>query len=158
MLTLKDKLVETVLNSAGSKDFQHFYLKKDNRWIDVARDGQVACAIFVSRKLAEFRGLIKNPHATVESTLKDMRASGWYKIDTPQPGAVILWEKKIQTDGQPHHHLGFYIDTDKAISHSDQTRTPIIHSLNFGSNDKDGSARKIETFYWHLHLDESISL
>lgn len=87
---------------------------------------------------------MKQPHAEVASTIKDMEDSGWLKTDQPVPGSVIHWP----ADRNGHEHIGFYIDEHTAMSNSTQQCIPVIHSLNMS----DG--RKPMAFYGHPKLSE----
>jgi len=158
MPTLKDKLIESIKESQGSKDFRHYYIKKNEEWFDTSKNGRLSCAIFVSRKLAEFSGLVICPHATVESTVRDLEKSGWYKINEPKEGAVIVWEDILRSDEKMHSHIGFVLNQNLAISNNGAQGVPWQHHLTkFDEELGQGEnvpERKIKDIYWHKFLDE----
>ncbi|MFA5230741.1 MAG: hypothetical protein WC422_05320 [Candidatus Paceibacterota bacterium] len=62
-------------NSVNCKIFQNLFAKVDNKTIDVLNGGELSCAMFVSSILYLFK-FINNTHATVVSTIKDLKDSG----------------------------------------------------------------------------------
>lgn len=113
---------------------------------DILENGLLSCAFYVSSLLLDV-GLIRAKHATVRGLVEDEFENGglgWYAIDDPQHGDIVVWGPARQKDGQIHRHVGFYIGPATAISHSDRARTPIEHSLRFGK-----PPRAIEAFYTH---------
>ena len=154
-LTCKSYMA-TIKNSIGTKMFRNFYAKINGQKKDVLENGELSCAFFASAILHLFQ-LIKEPHRTVVSTIKDMEESGWYKIKKIKPGSVLMWEDLESSDkGEVrkfHKHLGFYIDGDKAVSNSSRLGRPKIHHLTYGI--RGGKpVRRIETIYWHKKLDK----
>lgn len=134
--------------SVGSQMFRHNFVSVNGEVFDGAGDGRFSCAYYVSSILVIFK-LIKELHANVTSTVRDMKHSGWYKIKNPKMGAVILWVKT----SRGHDHLGFYVGDDQAISNHPSKRYPNKHHWTFGV--KNGRpVRKIEAIYWHKRLDE----
>ncbi len=145
-----DNYLALIKNSVGSKTWQNFYVKINGKKCDVMRSGDLSCAFFVSSLLA-LLGLIKRPHATVNSTLSDMENSGWHKIKKPKIGSILLWESQMGADGESHRHLGFYIGRHKAVSNSSSSRMPLIHHWTFGKR-SGKPKRKIEAIFWHPKL------
>lgn len=96
--------------------------------------------------------LIKEPHATVRATKKDMLDSGWYKIKKPKKGAIIIWAERKYRDNKKHKHLGFYIGNKFAISNSYKKGFPLKHHFTYGKKNS-SSYCKIENFFWHSKLD-----
>jgi len=146
------KMIE---NSLGTRLFQNFYVRIRERVpIDAVEGGRLSCALFVSFILNNF-GLIKKSHTTVKSTLKDMKDSGWFEINTHSGtvprGAVLVWERK-KIGSAIHKHLGFYIGKNQAISNSFHRRKPVCHHWTFG---KKGSKnyRKIIKIFWNKKLN-----
>jgi len=128
------KLIE---NSTGSKLFRNNYFFVDGKSKDLLRNGELSCAFYVSSILYLLK-LIKDVHKTVQGTIKDMKESGWYKIEKPKKGAVILYEP----GKHGHYHLGFYWNKNRAVSNVYYKRSPQFHPLNY-------QGRKILAFYYH---------
>ncbi len=122
-------LLSYIQNSVGSKTYRNFYLKIDGKAVDVAEDGELSCAFFVSNMLSAFN-LINKGHGTVDSTQKDIEESGWTKIDHPKPGCVIIWGPDSQ-DPENHKHIGFYVGDNQAISNSSAKRVISKHDWRF---------------------------
>lgn len=109
--------------SVGSALFKNLYITQRDQSVDVAKDGELSCAIHVSSILA-LSGLIDGPHATVGTTLKEMNEAGWQLSDNPAVGAVMYWP--AGDDG--HEHIGFWLSRGKVISNSAIKRVPVIHN------------------------------
>lgn len=133
------KLIE---NSIGSKLFRNNYFFVDGKSKDLLKNGELSCAFYVSSILYLLR-LIKDVHTTVQGTIKDMEESGWYKIEKPKKGAVILYEP----DKHGHLHLGFYWSKNRAVSNVSSKKSPNFHHLNY-------KRRKILAFYYHKELEK----
>ena len=149
-----ESYMAVIKNSVGTKMFRNFYAKINGQKKDVLENGELSCAFFASAILHLFQ-LIKEPHRTVVSTIKDMEESGWRKIKKIKQGSVLVWENLESSDkGEVrkfHKHLGFYIGGEKAISNSSHLGMPKEHHLTYGA--RDGKpVRKIETIYWHKKL------
>lgn len=143
---LFDTYIAVIKNSIGSKMFRNFYAKVDGKKTDIMKNGDLSCAWFAS-SLVYLSKLIKEPHATVDSTVKDLEQSGWQKIQKPKIGSVLVWEKNHNF----HKHIGFYIGNNKAISNNKKIKTPIIHHWTYGI--KNGKpVRKIEVIFWNPSL------
>jgi hypothetical protein len=128
-------------NSPGSRMFRNFYLRlADGAEFDAVANGQNACAFFVSSLLALF-GKVHGIHGTVATTIRDLEELGWQKIGTPQPGDVVLWERRDQGDGE-HEHLGFFVGAGRAVSTSSSKGEVAEHDLHFGSE-----ARAVTAYY-----------
>lgn len=149
-LLLKDSYLKAIENSVGSKLFRNLYFDIDDKKTDILKNGVLSCAFFVSWILKNFN-LIKEGHAMVNGTIKDLHKSGWKKIKRPKTGAVLVWEEKTFTDG-PHKHIGFYIGKNKAVSNSLKTKYPIKHHWTFGSK-SDKNYRRIIEIWWSKKLD-----
>ena len=141
-LLLKNYL-HMVKASVDSPLFQNLYCSVDGEAKDILRDGDLSCAFFVSWILMPFH-LLKNAHATVAGTVRDLKESGWVTITEPKPGAVIVWTPR-ETEGEIHAHIGFAIEDGKAISNDKDKRSPQIHSWN---------SRPVEEILWHPKLSE----
>lgn len=132
-----ESYLKMIKNSVGAKMFRNLYLKVDGKKIDATKNGNLSCAFFVSNILLMW-GLIKEGHANVPSTIKDMLNNGWEEVskDKIKPGNVIVWEKKTTPNGRLHLHNGFYIGNKKAISNYYKKRTPVVHSWDYNSKRK----------------------
>lgn len=147
---LKASYLKTIENSIGSKIFRNLYFEVNGKKKDILENGALSCAIFVSWILKNF-DLIKEGHATVDGTIKDLKKTGWRKIKKPRTGAILIWGKKFY-DSEPHKHIGFYIGNNKAISNSYKSRKPLKHHWTFGV--KNGKpVRKVEEIWWHKKLE-----
>lgn len=104
-----------IKNSAGSRAFRNFYAEISGQRKDLLKDGQLSCAFFASTVLRQF-DLIKEPHLTVDGTVKDMLESGWREASRPRVGCVLVWEGKLFKSGEMHKHIGFYIGKNRAVS------------------------------------------
>lgn len=134
-----------IKNSVGSKMFKNLWAKVDGKRKDILRDGDLSCAFYASSVLYLFK-LIKEIHATVDGTIKDLKNSGWVDIKKPKMGAVLVWAEKDFGKGEKHKHMGFYIGNNQAVSNSSSKKCPKIH------NWKIFDGRKIETILWHSKL------
>lgn len=150
--------------------FKNLYVKPaDEPETDLLMNGKRACAVVESGVLL-LNGLIKGMHATVNSTEKDMLASGWTELQPPKDwlntdwkdikpllkdkiGAIIVWENQIdKEDGFGYNHIGFYADDDFAISNDSHLGVPAKHHITWGAPGMAGF-RRIEKIYWHPLLD-----
>lgn len=129
-------------NSLGSKLFQHFYAEVKGKKTDITQGGKLSCAFFVSSLLSMFHWITR-VHGTVEGTQKDLEARGWKVIKKPKKGAVLLWESQDFGQQGIHKHIGFYMGSEKAISHSDKRRCPVEHHWTFHSK------RQVELILWN---------
>jgi len=147
---LKDSYLKIIKNSVGSKIFRSVYFNINGKKVDILKNGELSCAFFVSWILKNL-GLIKQIHATVNGTVKDLKKSGWHRIKKPKIGSILIWEEKLIKNGK-HRHIGFYIDKDKAISNSYKKKIPAIHHWTFGT--KNGiPIRKVTEIWWNKVLD-----
>lgn len=143
----RDTYLAMIKNSAGTKMFRNFYARVDGKKTDVMKNGDLSCAFFVS-SLLSILGLAETTHGTIESTIKDMKQSGWKSVKKLASGNIIVWEEKKE-----HEHIGFYIGNNKALSNSSTKKSPAIHHFTYGvKNSK--PVRKIEAIYWHKKLNE----
>lgn len=134
-----------IKNSVGSKLFRNFYVKNKGKKIDVLRNGELSCAFYVSSILYLFK-LIKDTHATVDKTVKDLQESGWKIIKRPKVGSIIVWEKMDFGGGDIHKHIGFYIGKGRAISNNYKLGYPTEHKWIFPK-------RKVEMIFWNPRLE-----
>jgi len=133
------KLIE---NSIGTKFFRNNYFFIDGKSKDVLKNGDLSCAFYVTTIL-KILNLVKEIHLTVNSTLKDLEKSGWYKIEKPKKGAIVLWDK----NKNGHYHLGFYWKNNIVVSNSTLNKAPVFHSLDY-------NRRKVLAFYFHKEIEK----
>ena len=147
-LLIRESYLKLIKNSVGSKVWRNLYAQVgEEKKKDILGNGKLACSFFVSSVLLIF-GLIKESHATVKGTLKDMADSGWQEIKELKIGSVLLWEEK-----RGHRHLGFLVAQNQAISNSSKRRSPQLHHFTFGKNKQNQPVRKIEKIIWHKKLN-----
>jgi len=144
-LLFKDTYLAFIKGSVGAKSYQSNFAKIGGKKVDLVKKGRLSCAFFVSSVLKTFN-LIAELHTTVDGTIKDMEKSGWYVIETPKIGSVLLWEKE-----RGNKHLGFYIKKDRAISNNKKTSCPSIHHWTYGLQNNQPK-RRIEKIFWHKSI------
>lgn len=148
-VALYDSYIKAIRNSIGSKLFRNLYAYVDGEKRDIARNGTLACDIYVSSTLLMF-GLIDKLYATVDSCVSRLPKCGWYRIKKPRPGAILVWEAVKFPDRQKHKHIGFYIGKNKAVSNNYKKRVPAAHHWNFGGN------RRVTQIFWNKRLSDRI--
>ena len=138
-------------NSARGENwmFRNLFAEINGEQRDILENGGLSCAMTVSSILF-LNKLIKDLHANVSATEKDMIESGWFEIKEAKPGAVLFWEKKVGLDdGKMHGHNGFYIGGDMAISNDSRGKGfPHKHQYTYNGT------RKIEKIYWNDELND----
>lgn len=142
---LKDSLLRTLENSIGTKLFRNSFYIIGGKREDILGNGRLSCAIFVSSILYIFK-LIRDVHATVDGTIRDLEASDWRRVRSPRPGDVLIWEPLRFADGSEHGHIGFYIGSNMAVSNSLRQGCPAKHHYTYGIK-KGRPARKIIAIY-----------
>ena len=148
---LFDTYIAIIKNSVGSKIFRNFYAEVDGKRTDIMKNGNLSCAWFVSSLLYLFK-LMKDAHATVDGTIKDLKKSGWKKIKKPKIGSILIWEKIDFGNKDFHKHIGFYIGNNKAISTSNSKKgQPIIHNWTYGIK-RNKPIRKVEAIFWNKKI------
>lgn len=135
-----DTYLAMIENAVDSYMFKNLFIEVDGVKKDATEDGDLSCAFFVSSVLFLCK-YIDSPHATVESTVKKLKDSGWQTIDEPVVGSVVVWKKK---DG--HSHIGFYVGDNKVISNSDKDRCPKKTDWKFDGN------REIDMILWRSDI------
>ena len=127
--------LQAIRNSVGANTWRNFYVSTPGKGeSDALDDGDKSCALFVSSILLMFKKA-EAVHATVQSTVEDMRRSGWKEVSQPQPGDVLVWEPT--TDDEPTDHIGFYMGDGRAISNSSSKRTPQEHDMNYDEKQRE---------------------
>lgn len=138
---IKRTYLKLIENSLGAKLWRNnYFFVNTKKSKDILKNGNLSCAYYVSSILYSLK-LIKDLHTTVEGTIKDLESTGWYKIEKPKKGAIILWEE----GKHDHKHIGFCWSKNKVISNSSQKGCPILHSINY-------QKRKIESLYFNDKL------
>ena len=143
---LRDSYLAVIDNSVGSSLFRNLYAEVDGEKKDIMDNGDLSCAFFTSSILALFK-LVKETHATVDGTVRDLQESGWKIIKEPKIGAVLVWEKADFTNDGLHKHVGFYVENEKAISNSSKEKSPTKHHWTFNGE------RKVEMIFWNEKLE-----
>jgi len=145
-LDLQRSLLAAVEDSIGSKQFRQLF-RLDGE--DVLNNGMYSCAWYVSNILAGLR-LIGSTHGTVESTVKDLKNSGWVEdgFSHLAPGTVFVWEEvQFPEDDRPHKHIGFYTGNNSAVSMNYKDGIPLKHHATFEET------RKIQNVFWNPDFD-----
>ncbi len=142
---IPETYLAVIKNSIGSKLFRNLYAKVDGKRTDVMANGELSCAFYVSSILLLFK-FIKERHATVDSTVKDLKQSGWKKIKKPKIGSIIVWGKIDFGNNDLHKHIGFFIGDNRAVSNISKLGYPGEHHFTFGGK------RKIESILWNPKL------
>ncbi len=152
-LDLLRSYTASIKNSVGTDLFRQLYFHIGDTSIDVLEDGDLSCATYVTGILYLF-DLIQERHTTVVSTIEDMKQSGWYEIEQPRTGAVILWDFKKGDDGTQgkHRHVGFYINDKLAVSNDSATRVVAAHHPTFGTDENGDARRRVLAYYWNDRL------
>ncbi len=138
-----DTYISAIENSVGSYMFKNLYVSVDGVKKDATEDGWLSCAFFVSSILTLLK-YIKEIHATVGSTVRDLKDCGWKEIDQPVVGSIIVWKTGEKTNG--HSHIGFYVGEGMAISNDSWKKCPIKHDWKF-----DGK-REVQTILWNPEI------
>lgn len=134
-------LLAMIVGSVDSKQYQRVFVQQPGESVDVTRQGNFSCAVYVSALLHLCELIMGGLHTTVDETVSDMRASGWQEINYGQvhPGCVLVWgEANVCSDGKLQQHIGFFYELDngmggKAISNHPLLGVPKIHHVTFGS-------------------------
>ncbi len=127
--------------------FRNLFFDVKGKKADILKNGNLSCAVFVSSVLYLFK-LISGTHATINSTLADMKKSGCREIKKPKIGCLALWDYE-----KGHRHLGFYIGKKSAVSNDSQKRIIARHHWTYGTDKNKKPKRKILSFYWNKKLD-----
>lgn len=150
-LNLLQTYLSMILGSVGSNQYRQLFVGTGSEIKDVIGNGDLGCAYFVSSILTLCGLTTEGVHTTVDETVRDLEASGWEPVHKPKVGSVVIWTKKMCSDGNEHRHIGFYIGGDDTISNNATLGVPLIQPLM----ERDGSGRPkrlIETYYFHPRL------
>ncbi|MEK7176841.1 MAG: hypothetical protein AAB719_00885 [Patescibacteria group bacterium] len=143
-----DTYLSMIEKSVGTEMFQNLYINSDGEKLDATDNGRLSCAFYASSILVICK-YIKEIHATVSSTVRDLKESGWSEISEPIVGSVIVWKPSNETDGHPH--LGFYIGNNLAISNDSIKKVPIKHDWKY-----DGK-REGDMILWNPKIAEIVN-
>lgn len=80
---------------------------------------------------------IKDLHATVASTIRDLKESGWKEISEPVVGSVIVGKVGVEDTGG-HPHIGFYMGDNQAISNDSLKKHPAKHDWKYDGKREPG--------------------
>ena len=130
-----DTYQAVVRNAVGSHMFRTLYADVSGVKTDIAENGNLSCAFFVSSVLTML-GMAKAVHATVSGTVADLMGSGWIAAEAPEAGDVIVWETVDFGTGSPHGHIGFYVGDGRAVSNDFKAGSPAEHEWTFGGTRK----------------------
>lgn len=142
VLLVKESFLARIRSAVGTRMFRNLYALVNGEPRDILNNGDRSCSLFVSTVLVGFH-LIKEVHTSVESTLSDMKSSGWKRIRNPRVGCVVVWEATNER-GEEHEHIGFYMGRGTAISNSSKKRSPHVHSYR---------VHRVRSLYWTSKLD-----
>ncbi|MFZ5559589.1 MAG: NlpC/P60 family protein [Patescibacteria group bacterium] len=136
-ILIYESYLKMIKNSIGTKMFRNLYLEKNGKKLDATENGDLSCAYFVSNILLIW-GLISEGHATIKSTIRDMKKNGWREISLKKirPGDVIVWEERKSTKNRIRSHIGFYIGNKKTISHSGGMKAISCHHWTYNNKRK----------------------
>ena len=151
VLDQKKNFLQTIENAVGTYMFRNLWANVDGVDKDILEDGDLSCAQFVSGVLY-LNGLIKERHATVEGTVRDIEGFGWKKIKEPKIGSILVWEAMEYPDGSKHGHIGFYVGDQKAISSSPKEKSPQYHRWTY-ARENESDYRRVSSIYWNTLLD-----
>lgn len=167
----KETYLALIKNSIGTELFSDLFFMNNSdkpfegisphEIVNVSKNGQLSCPYYVSCILHLIGGVIDAPHATIDGTLKAMRARGWQELSAEEglaPGDVVIWEKK-EDDGSGHYsdgheHIGFILDENTATSSSSRQKKIISHHPEFKNMGADIKERKIVKIFAHPELSE----
>ena len=140
-------------NSVGSRQYQSLYFFVDGVSTDILNGGDVSCAVYVSHILMSFK-LTSDYRAFSDKVIEDIIKFGWERTDNPHPGCVVYWGKMKHDDGSAskHNHVGFFIDTETAISSTHLTHEVSRHHITFGTLSDGSPKRDILGFYTHKDI------
>ena len=154
-VAVRQTLIAKIEGSIGSSQYLSLYITLQGEgfvtYQDVIGYGSFACAYYVSALLHLMSLSTDAVHTNVTETEQDLIASGWKRVETPEPGAVIIWGPKLASDGVRHRHIGFSLGNDRAVSTDGTTGKPTEHNVTYGMNG-DSPIRPIEAIYWHERL------
>ena len=151
VLLPKKSYLSHIANSVQSGAYHHFFALVDDAETEIIKDGDKACALFVSSALAAF-GLLPHCDVTVHRVLRLMLENGWEKTTELKKGCIIVWEEVVNGKGTSRKHIGFYMGNSVAVSNSSKDRCPTMHPhVRYAE-------RGIESLWWHPALESDASL
>ena len=131
VILVKESLLAFVNNSIGTKAYRNLYGFHGGKHVDFLGDGDNSCAYFVSSTLRAFK-LVRTQHATVSGTVRAMEKKGWYRVDRPKIGDIIVWGAALDHNQVVHRHIGFYTGRGRAVSTHPIKGKVVSHHWTFG--------------------------
>ncbi|MEY3784276.1 MAG: hypothetical protein RLZZ230_598 [Candidatus Parcubacteria bacterium] len=128
-----DTYLSIINNSVGSRLFNSFIVRsrETGDTEDILKDGEYACAFFVSSVLTLVQAIDKP--TTTESGLerKLTEDNRWFEVtlEEVEAGDVVFYEDTTLMDGSTETHVGFALDDNQAVSISDKLRLVTKHDL-----------------------------
>lgn len=120
------ELMSALHKELGSTAYRHYFqVNTAGETADVVRDGDRACALFVSRVLHR-QSLLRCPHVRIASTLACMTASGWERDTAERVGDVVVWDDAASET----QHMGIVVGNGLFVSNSSNRGRPVVHSEN----------------------------
>ena len=143
-IDVNSSYLAVIRDSVGSRMFRHLYaIDEVGTSRDIIQNGRLGCAYYVAFILYHFQ-LVAQPHATVESTVKDMEEHGWSIVSDPEIGDVLVWEPSTEhVEDELHEHIGFYIGDERAVSNQSSTGEIVEHDWTFGTDNEGNANRKV---------------
>jgi hypothetical protein len=94
--------------------------RNDGSWAEdfknkVYEGGELGCAVVASGILTH-AGVLDKKYASIATMMPALLDKGWVKVDSPQPGDVVVWGPTPSTAG--HGHVGIVTGEDKAVNNS----------------------------------------
>lgn len=119
-----------IRSAAGTAMFRSLYARSGRKKKDILRNGELSCAYFVSSLLRQF-GYIRELHATVNGTVRDLLKSGHRprSANRPKLGDVLVWGPSRDSYG--HEHIGFSLGGAWAVSTSAARRCVVRHHWTY---------------------------
>lgn len=145
-------------NLPGSETFRELYVDDPEKGVhDVIHDGDLMCAFSASAVMRMFNlisgGEDVGFHTFVQTTEAQMKLAGWYEIDEPRPGCVVIFGIKMGDDGHSHYHIGFCLkDPQMVVSSMPELKALGKHGLH-DLRDHDGNVRAPIRYYFHPKLE-----
>lgn len=131
LINKKKTYIAYIRNSINTEMFKDVYFSSGRLTKNVTKGGELSCAVYVSSLLYLLK-MIEAVHATVNSTVKDMKNLNWRTVSKPRAGDVLVWD--YSKSG--HQHIGFYIDENIAISNSSRKKRVWNHHPTYNDSRK----------------------
>jgi hypothetical protein len=148
-------LIYIANNSVGSKMWaKSFILDSDDKVHDLYEDGNLSCAYHVSTTLKMCELWKDQAVGNVGSLVDKLPQNGWYQIDSPRPGAIIVYGRNLLHRAWATMHIGIIVGEDEVISNgSNDSHIIRRHPINY-TKLKSGQWREIEGYWWHPDFED----